>query len=310
MSAIQTNSDIPIAASTVAELVALQPQPDGSIVYLESQALFYVQVYVLPPGVVTSTDGSSGAIAGRTLGTYWVQLWLLAGLGGATRRARGVVNQYVVDLAHFLVTGGAGPPPGNDGIVFVEGDTVLLIGQHAGEGPEAGMQNGPYIVGPVSGGAAPLTRPPWYPTGSTQKFGAIPIEIGCEGIIWGNTTFRAMGFQEFGVVVALGDSYVVDTDDPGWYCEDVTNPGTFVAGVLDQIIPLFSALSTVNLTHFAQPATTVSYNVTLLPGNWGVSGGFTIIATLAAGGTDTANNEQVNFEVLNTAWAAPPRPPT
>ena len=308
MSAIQTNSDIPIAASTVAELVALQPQPDGSIVYLESQALFYVQVYVLPPGVVTSLDGSSGAIAGRTLGTYWVQLWLLAGCGGAVRRARGVVNGYVVNLAHFLVAGSATYPPFNDDIVYVEGDTVLLIGQTAGEGPETGQQNGPYIVGPVSGGAAPLTRPPWYPTGSTQKFGAIPIEIGCEGTIWGNTTFRAMGLQSFGIVVALGDAYVVDTDDPGWYCEDVTNPGTFVAGVLDQIIPLYSRLSTVNLTHFAQPATTARYDCTLIPGNWGVSGGFTITAILAGGGTDTDNTEAVNFEVLNTAWGSPPVP--
>lgn len=71
--------------------------------------------------------------------------------------ARGVVLSNVADLAAFTVSGS-----GRDGLTYVEGDIVLLAAQ------TTGSQSGPYVVGEVAAGAAPLTRPSWWAAASVQ----------------------------------------------------------------------------------------------------------------------------------------------
>jgi hypothetical protein len=71
--------------------------------------------------------------------------------------ARGVVLSNVADLAAFTVSGS-----GRDGVTYVEGNIVLLAAQ------TTGSQSGPYVVGEVAAGAAPLTRPAWWAASSIQ----------------------------------------------------------------------------------------------------------------------------------------------
>lgn len=75
--------------------------------------------------------------------------------------ARGVVLSNVADLAAFTVSGS-----GRDGVTYVEDDIVLLAAQ------TTGAQSGPYVVGAVSAGAAPLTRPTWWTTGDVKAAGS------------------------------------------------------------------------------------------------------------------------------------------
>ena len=109
-------------------------------------------------------------------------------------RVRGAVNQNIADKAAFPVaqTGG-----GQEGITYVQGDLVLLMGQ------TAPAENGPYFVGAVVAGNAPLTRPAWWAPGST-----IPEEfeflVSMEGANFGGLTAAAR------CVAAK----IVDTDDP------------------------------------------------------------------------------------------------
>lgn len=66
---------------------------------------------------------------------------------------RGVVTANIASLAAFTVAS-------NDGLTYVAGNVVLLVNQ------TTATQNGPYTVGTVGGGTAPLTRPPWWQTGA------------------------------------------------------------------------------------------------------------------------------------------------
>jgi hypothetical protein len=71
---------------------------------------------------------------------------------------RGVVDTNVADTAAFAVSGA-----GRDGLTYVEGDTLVLVAQ------TTGAQSGPYVVGTVAAGTAPLTRPVWWMTGMVLR---------------------------------------------------------------------------------------------------------------------------------------------
>lgn len=79
----------------------------------------------------------------------------------ATRAVRGAIGANVANLSSFTVTG-----TGRYGVTFVAGDVLLLVAQ------TTAAQNGPYVVGTVTAGAASLTRPAWWATDSIQPTGA------------------------------------------------------------------------------------------------------------------------------------------
>lgn len=82
----------------------------------------------------------------------------VAGQDSLTRAARGVVLANQANLAAFTVAS-------SDGITYVEDDIVLLVAQ------TTESQDGPYVVGTVAGGTAPLTRPTWWAAASVQPAG-------------------------------------------------------------------------------------------------------------------------------------------
>lgn len=63
----------------------------------------------------------------------------------AVHKVRGLITANIADLAAFTVAG-------NDGLTYAEGERVYLNGQ------STGAEKGPYVVGVVASGTAPLTR--------------------------------------------------------------------------------------------------------------------------------------------------------
>ena len=99
-----------------------------------------------------------------------------------------------------------------DGITYVAGDVVLLVGQ------TDVTQNGPWIVGTVAT-TAPLTRPTWWATGAAIQQGAI-IELGGEGTLRGGTSYKAF----------CGKSKIVGTDSPLLYPDAVKGTANISGG--------------------------------------------------------------------------------
>jgi hypothetical protein len=98
----------------------------------------------------------------------------LQGFATETRTLRGVVTSNIASLAALTVAG-------NDGLTYAEGELLLLAGQ------TTATQDGPYVVGEVAAGVAPLTRPSWWSDGSVQAPGAeFKINEGTafKGTVW------------------------------------------------------------------------------------------------------------------------------
>lgn len=116
----------------------------------------------------------------------------LQGIATETRAIRGVVTANVADLEAFAVAG-------NDGLTYVAGELVLLVGQ------TDATEDGPYIVGAVASGAAALTRPSWWSDGSVQAPGA-EFRIN-EGTAWKGAVWYA----------TLAGPITVGTSEPEFY---------------------------------------------------------------------------------------------
>lgn len=184
--------------------------------------------------------------------------------------ARNVVTTNVADLAAFTVAG-------NDGITNVAGDVVLLVNQTATE------QNGPYVVGTVAAGLAPLTRPSWWRTGSVQL---------------GGVSINVLAGTAYGVSVWFSadvDTFIVGTDNPQLWPETLSASLVLVNGtVTTNALPIRSAArlglaivrTTANTT-----ALTVQYNPTVITAGTIGSAVLTVEAQIAAG---TINNVDVS----------------
>jgi len=133
------------------------------------------------------------------------------GQGGTdvVRPVRGVVTANQANLAAFAGVTGGSPI---DGVTYVAGDRVLLVGQ------TTQSQNGPYVVGAVAGGIAPLTRPSDWSTGSTQK-GGETFESS-EGTTWANSTWK----------VTTAGAITVDTTNTALYPKVVKGTQTLSTG--------------------------------------------------------------------------------
>jgi len=201
-------------------------------------------------------------------------------------RARNVAAAgNVASLAAFTVAG-------NDGVTNVAGDVVMLLEQ------TTTAQNGPYVVGTVAAGAAPLTRPDWFPAGSTAKSGTA-IRVGGEGTVLKNTTFRAF---------VAADSFVVDTTDGKFYPTEVTGASTLVAGTATiSTVPIFSANSAVHIERKVAntSALTVGGYHPTTGGATGVTAGVRgtgaviIEACVGAGTINVADVSTVHWTIIN-----------
>ena len=207
-------------------------------------------------------------------------------IGQAVFRARGAVGANVASLAAFTVAG-------NDGITYVQGDVVVLLSQ------TTAAQNGPYVVGAVNAGVAPLRRPWWFATGTAFKSGQI-IEVGSEGTAFKGATLKG-----------LAASGLVDTNDAQFYARVFKKTITLAAGTYTigaggglELIGVFAALSTmVQITRNTaanSSLTTGGYAcITRTPGVPGV-GALVINAQVAAG---TINNADTStLDILATNW--------
>lgn len=114
---------------------------------------------------------------------------------GQVHRARNVVTSNVASLASFTVAG-------NDGVTNVQGDVVLLVNQ------STASQNGPYYVGAVATGVAPLTRVPDFASGTVFSSGQPQVcELGPDGTTFGSGQWK----------ITTTGAITVDTTNHAWF---------------------------------------------------------------------------------------------
>lgn len=198
----------------------------------------------------------------------------------ASNSVRNVVTTNVASLAAFTVAG-------NDGITNVEGDLVLLTAQ------TTPAQCGPYVVGVVGGGTAPLTRPDWFTTGATFVPGPQSSIYVTDGTIFSGTWWDSKKTS----------AGVVGTNDPLYYVRSVTVAATLVAGTVTvATIPLFSATKSSAQLQLVTPNTvssTIGYTTpTLTPGKIGTAS-IVVRANVAAGTINIADVSTLALTVQN-----------
>lgn len=206
-------------------------------------------------------------------------------------KARAVVTANTSLTAFAGVAGGS--TTNTDGVTAVAGDVVLLAAQ------TTATQNGPYVVGTVAAGAAPLTRPPWWATGSTQNVGQM-VTVSGEGTVYKNTEWKAM---------AAASTIVVDTTDPKFYPKKVTWTSALVGGIVTagasstSLAPSTAFVFSVNTICHAERKTPntatatimYSHNTGGVAAGVGTTGAASVFATVAAG---TVNASDVSTMIV------------
>ncbi len=123
-------------------------------------------------------------------------------------RARGVCLSNMSTSAFVGVSGGTA----QNGVTYAAGEVVLLTAQTTTH------QNGPWVVGTVAAGTAPLTRPTWWAAASTIPNGFV-IEVS-EGTEYALSSWKA----------TCTGTKVVGTDDPVFYPRVYKKTITLAAG--------------------------------------------------------------------------------
>jgi hypothetical protein len=191
--------------------------------------------------------------------------------------ARNAVVVAVANLNAFTVAG-------NDGSVNnVEHDTVVLLHQAALQA------NGPYLVGPVVLGIAQLFRPDWWQTaGALQQGSEISI---AEGDTFGGCTLKSFA----------GAGKIIDTDDPVLIPDTVLGQTQLTNGAfVINNIPVRAntkAATTPSRLNFNGGALTIMYTESAVVAGALGAGSVTIIAALAAGGVNVADQSTLNWAV-------------
>ena len=250
---------------------------EGDQVYVvEAEAPF---VYRL----TFATPNGTNIIKAVNLPGAWINEAILA---AAEFTARGIATVNVASLAAFTVAG-------NDGITYVAGDIVFLAAQ------TAPAQNGPYVVGTVAVGVAPLTRPSWWATGAVLPSG-ISVAIGGEGTVYKNTVWQAM---------LAAKAFTVGTTDPVLYPRALSGTTALVLGTFTISAPILSAKTAIYLSRSVgnTPAASAGgYHPTtgnadgITPGPIG-TGQAVIEATIAAGTLNNADISTLHWTVINQA---------
>ena len=204
--------------------------------------------------------------------------------GSDVHTVKAVCLVNVANLASYTVAASA---TFNDNVAMVEGDTILLVGQ------TTATQNGPYVVGAVTTGHAPLTRPTWWRGGDTLPIGS-QVRLSGLGDVFANTTWESMR--------ATGTSFIVGTNDPEMYPLSLTGTATLTGGAVDVAAPIRSALSGVSIVR-TTPTTataTIMYAVNGQPTPGpGVTGTVHLFATVAAGTLNNADASVLTYTITN-----------
>lgn len=175
-----------------------------------------------------------------------------------TRAVRGVVFANVADLAAFTVAS-------NDGLTYVEGQRVLLANQ------TTAAQNGIYVVGAVTTGAAPLTRANDFLAGDAIVNGTV-VEVS-EGTIFAGSTWKAM----------CTGAKVVATDDPVFYPKTCKARVTLAGGT-----SIYALGSTEGLFLFSTTKSQVNFDYVTYAGTIGTAGLAAPVSARTAGKSGTA----------------------
>lgn len=217
-----------------------------------------------------------------------VSEYLAALVGGEMFRVRGVVLGPVL-LSAFSVSAA-----NNDGITYVENDELLLPVQ------TTSSEDGPYVVGPVVGGTATLTRPFWWSTGQSIGSG-VDIRVGSEGGRFGDTVWY---------VGRTKNHIIVDTDVPTMFPRYFKGQCTLVNGTVtvgptspSTPMPIINGFSQIVVEPITEnvPNLTVRYTApgaTISPGPIG-TGQFVVQAELADGTVNVADQSVLSFLVIN-----------
>ncbi len=205
--------------------------------------------------------------------------------GNFTYRARGVVFSNHSLTAFTVATA-------TDGLTYVAGDIVLLANQ------TTAAQNGLYVVGTVAT-TAPLTRLATMSQGMTLPNGAI-VEVS-EGTIFAGSTWKAMATTTGGAVIG--------TNDPVFYPRVVKGTltlasGTKTLGATEGLYLLSTTTSPIICTLNTAGGTvtsTVGLRAAVTSRTAGKSGvgAAIVIAIVAAGTINTADNSTVDFLITN-----------
>ncbi|MEE9395168.1 MAG: hypothetical protein V3W41_21975 [Planctomycetota bacterium] len=199
-----------------------------------------------------------------------------------TREARYVMTTDVPSLAAFVLA--------QDGVTGAEGEIVLLVGQTSKD------ENGPYIIGTVSG-TAPLTRPAWWPAAASVQ-GGYELAV-AEGTIFADTKW----------FISTNGAVVVDTTAHDWYPRSVTQSVVLTAGTVTiATVPILSLTkSNVLLTRQianTSTATDGGYHPTT-GGSTGLTAGVVgtaaaiIEACVAAGTINAADISTLHATIIN-----------
>lgn len=205
----------------------------------------------------------------------------LTGVATGAIKVRAVSTANVANLAAFNVS------TSTDGVTLVAGDIVLLATQ------TTAAQNGPYVVGVVSVGVAPLTRPAWFAPGASIQSG-FRLEVGGEGTVFKNSSWKAF---------VASSAFVVGTTDGKFYPLAVSGQNALVAGVLTiATVPIFSIKTNVNIRRTAPVATNNTYEYVMngapTPGVIG-TGSITIWAATNVGALHAGDLSTINWTIFN-----------
>lgn len=246
-------------------------------------------------GVISDTIQHLGGIVTRKVDSALFNWMLLmsAVLDGTNPfltdsfRAKNVISANT-SLVAYTVTASAT----NDNILGVEGDVVLLVAQ------TIPAQNGPWVIGKVTGTTAPLTRPAWWSSASVFKTG-VDIRVGSQGTVFKNTTWQAMR--------AGGDTFTVDTNDPELYPQLLTLQVQLANGTTGALPAPIRSLKTgiaIARTTANTSAATIMYAPTIggatgLVAGTIATGSVTVQATVAAGTINAADLSTLNITIAN-----------
>ncbi len=199
--------------------------------------------------------------------------------GSAAFTVRGVGDASNGTLATYTTAG--------DGITYVAGDQVLLYAQ------TAAAENGPYVFGTVASASAALTRPGWWPTGSTVKTGTV-VRVGGEGTLFRNTEWK---------VCAASAAIVVGTDSAAIFPGRVNQQVTLNSGTLAVTnVPILSATKTcaiIDLITATSATSTFLYTASAFTASVTGSGTVALHAKEKAVTESTLDGSTLNLGIVN-----------
>jgi hypothetical protein len=221
----------------------------------------------------------------------------------------GVARVVITSLPNGYTGSGTGTLTGtaNAALGTQDGVTTLAVGDvvflPAGlANTTAAHDEGPYIILALGSGTTPyqLTRPSWFATGELIQL-AQTVKIGSEGAQWRGTTWKSFSVK----------GAVIDTQDPGFYPDLVTQSVTLTAGTVTiagiPVRPTNTSLAIVfaSRTTPSTPSLTVQYNPSAItPGRVGTAGGLTqasvtVQAQIAAGTINVADGSTLTAAIQN-----------